>query len=55
MCPLTVKPSFEGVGAGGCQVPLLQFVCLFMGYLKGLSGFFPKCWSYSVEGVDEGG
>ena len=23
--------------------------------LKGLSGFFPKCWSYSVECVDEGG
>ena len=22
---------------------------------KGLSGFFPKCWSCSVEGVDEGG
>ena len=23
--------------------------------LKGLSGFFPKCFSYSVKGVDEGG
>ena len=23
--------------------------------LKGLSVFFPKCWSYSVERVDEGG
>ena len=23
--------------------------------LKGLSGFFSKCWSYSVERVDEGG
>ena len=22
---------------------------------KGIISFFPKCWSYSVEGVDEGG
>ena len=30
--------------------PALNFMIL-----KGLSGFFPKCWSCSVEGVDEGG